>query len=159
MAGLVASRATGAATRRGGSQGGRPSPESVADVVGLRPEQVSNLLRLAPEPVSLSEPVGEDGQELSSVVADTSATSPLDSAAASLVSAEVERLLAALGSRDRQVVSLRFGLNGEEPWSLDAIGRRPGLSREGVRQSQARALRILRRLALASPEIRELLAV
>jgi RNA polymerase primary sigma factor len=140
-------------------QGSRPSPESVATAVGLRPEQVSNLLRLAPEPVSLFEPVGESGRELSSVVADTTAASPLDSAAASLIPAEVDRLLAALGSRDRQVVSLRFGLNGEEPWSLDAIGRRLSLSREGVRQSQARALRILRRLALASPETRELLAM
>ncbi|MDQ4097953.1 MAG: RNA polymerase subunit sigma-70, partial [Actinomycetota bacterium] len=140
------------------STGGRASAEDIAAGLGLPVEQVSSLLRLAPEPLSISEPLGPEGPELAAVVADSTAVSPAERVAASLLPAEVERLLDALDRRDRQVVILRFGLDGDEPWGLDAIGRHVGLSREGVRQSQTRALRTLRRLAFASPETRELLA-
>ena len=140
------------------SNGGRASTEEIAAALGLPVEQVSTLLRLAPQPRSISEPLGPDGPELAAVLADSTAVSPAEGAAASQLPAEVERLLEALDRRDRQVMTLRFGLDGDEPWGLDAIGRHVGLSREGVRQSQARALRTLRRLAFASPETRELLA-
>jgi RNA polymerase sigma factor (sigma-70 family) len=137
--------------------GGPPSLNAVAAGSGMRPEQVSSLLRLAPLPVSISEPVGEEGRELGAVLADSSARTPADAALASLLPAEIERLLGVLSPRDRQVVLLRFGLSGDEPRSMDAIGKVLGLSVEVVRQSQARALRALRRAALASPETRELL--
>jgi RNA polymerase sigma factor (sigma-70 family) len=140
-------------------QSGRATPESVASRVGLRPEQVVALLRLAPEPVSISEPLGPGGRELGSVVADTTAMAPADLALASLLSAEVARLLDALETRDRQVMSLRFGLRGDAPLTVDAIAEVLGVSRESVRHSQARALRTLRRLALLSPETHELLAL
>ncbi len=140
-------------------QGGTPTPGSLASHVGLRPEQVVALLRLAPDSVSISEPLGDDGRELGSVVADTTAMSPADLALASLLPTEVDRLLDALESRDRQVMSLRFGLRGDARLTVDATAGALGLSRETVRQSQARALRTLRRLALLSPETRELLAL
>jgi RNA polymerase primary sigma factor len=69
----------------------------------------------------------------------------------------IARLLGRLDSSDRKVVSLRFGFDGDEPRSLEAVAEALGLSRDAVRQSQARALRVLRRAALASPESRELL--
>ncbi len=137
--------------------GGPPSLEAVAAGSGLRPEQASSLLRLAPGPLSISEPVGEDGTELGAVLADTTTRSPAETALAALLPTEIDRLLAVLDSRDRKVVSLRFGLDGNEPRSLATVGQVLGLPREAVRQSQARALRVLRRAALASPETRELL--
>jgi RNA polymerase sigma factor (sigma-70 family) len=132
--------------------------KALAASTGLPARQVSMLLRLAPDPASISEPVGEDAVDLGALIADTTAVAPDDAALAAALPEEVARLLACLDTRDRSVVSLRFGLGGDEPWSLDAIGRALGLSREGVRQSQARALRALRRAAGASPEIRELLS-
>ncbi len=140
-------------------RGGRASLDAVGLALGLQPEQVSTLLRLALEPVSISEPLGEDHHELGSVVADSNAMLPDDAALMPFVSVEIDRLLEALDGRDRQVMVLRFGLDGSDPWSLEAIGLHLGISREAVRQSQVRALRILRRLALASPETREPLAL
>jgi RNA polymerase sigma factor (sigma-70 family) len=140
-------------------RGGHASPDAVGLALGLQPDKVATLLRLALEPVSISEPLGEDGHELASVVADTSAMSPDDAALAPLVSVEIDRLLEALDGRDRRVMALRFGLDGGDPWSLEAIGLHLGISREAVRQCQVRALKTMRRLALASPETRELLAM
>ncbi|MGH9280090.1 MAG: sigma-70 family RNA polymerase sigma factor [Acidimicrobiales bacterium] len=136
---------------------GSPVLEALAVRTGLPAAQVAMLLGQAPAPASLSEPVGEGRDELAAAVADPSARPTADAAIAALLPTEVRRLLAVLDARDRTVMALRFGLNGDEPWSLDAIGRALGLSREGVRQSQARALRALRRAARATPELRELL--
>ena len=124
-----------------------------------RYDAVTRLLQLAPEPVSLSQTVGEDGRELGAAITDVTATSPADAALGAELSAEVIRLLGLLDSPDREVMSLRFGFTDDEPWSLEAIARALGLSRQTVRQSQARALRTLRRAALASPGARELLAI
>ncbi|MGH9222425.1 MAG: sigma-70 family RNA polymerase sigma factor [Acidimicrobiales bacterium] len=130
---------------------------ALAASTGLAPQRVSMLLALAPQPASISEPMGDSGVELGEVIADSAAVSPADAALARLVPDEVERLLSTLESRDREVLVLRFGLGGDEPWSLDSVGQALGLSREGVRLSQARALRTLRRAIDSSPEIRELL--
>jgi RNA polymerase sigma factor (sigma-70 family) len=135
-----------------------PPIEAIADATGLSTDKVSMLLRLAPAPTSIFEPIGEDGEDLGALIADTAATSPVDAALAELVSIEVDRLLGTLAVRDRLVMAMRFGLGGGEPCSMDAIARTLGLSREGVRQSHARALRTLRRAAGASPEIRQLLS-
>ncbi len=146
--------------RRLEERDGRPPPiDSVASACGLPPESVSRLLQLAPSPVSMAEPMGDDGSELGSAIADTMATSPAEAAAAAALPAEVDRLLGLLDATERKVMSLRFGLADDEPWSLEAIARTLDLSPQKVRQSQARSLRILRRAALASPETRELLAV
>jgi RNA polymerase sigma factor (sigma-70 family) len=139
----------------------RQSPvplSALAASTGLAPQRVSMLLALAPEPASISEPIDDRGVELGDVVADTGSMSPADAALARVIPDEVERLLSMLETRDREVLVLRFGLGGDEPWSLDAVGRALGLSREGVRLSQARALRTLRRAVDSSPEIRELLS-
>ncbi|HEX2042804.1 MAG TPA: sigma-70 family RNA polymerase sigma factor [Acidimicrobiales bacterium] len=140
-------------------QGGPPPLASLAAGSGLRPEQVAHLLQLASEPVSISEPVGDSGGELGAVLADATATSPPDAVVAALLPAEVRRLLDRLPSLEREVMSLRFGFADDEPWSVDAIAGALGLSRQAVRQSQARALRILRRVVSRSPVTRELLAM
>jgi RNA polymerase sigma factor (sigma-70 family) len=145
--------------RRLEQERGGPAPlDLVAASSGLRAEQVSRLLRHAPEPVSISEPIGDAQYELGTVLADASAPSPADTALAGLLPAEIDRLLGILDADDRKVLALRFGLGGDEPRTLEAVGQALGLSREEVRHSQARALRALRRAAVASPQMRDLLA-
>ena len=138
--------------------GGAPSLESLAAGIGLRPQQVSRLLQVAAEPVSISEPMGEDGLELGAALTDATAPSPPEVVLTALLAGEIERLLALLDSLDRRVISLRFGFEGDEPWSMEAIAGALGLSPQAVRRSHARALRTLRRAALTSPGTRELLA-
>ena len=138
--------------------GGVPSLETLAASTGLRPEQVSRLLQVATEPVSISEPMGEGGLELGAAITDVTAPSPPDAVLTAMLPDEVERLLALLDGLDRKVISLRFGFEGDEPWSMEAIAGALGLTPKAVRQSHARALRALRRAALASPGTRELLA-
>ncbi|HEX2192131.1 MAG TPA: sigma-70 family RNA polymerase sigma factor [Acidimicrobiales bacterium] len=138
--------------------GGTPSLQSLARGTGLRPQQVSRLLQLAAYPVSISEPVGEDGQELGAAITDVTAPSPPEAVLTAMLPGEVERLLARLDSLDRKIISLRFGFEGDEPWSMEAIAGALSLTSTAVRRSQARALRTLRRAALASPGTRELLA-
>ncbi len=108
--------------------------------------------------MSISQPMGEDGSELGTAITDVTAPSPPDAVFADLLPGEIERLLALLDALDRKVISLRFGFEGDEPWSMEAIAAALGLSPKAVRQSHARALRTLRRAALASPGTRELLA-
>ncbi|MDQ4132088.1 MAG: sigma-70 family RNA polymerase sigma factor [Actinomycetota bacterium] len=139
--------------------GARPSIDAVATACGLGAEEVSRLLRLAPEPVSISQPLNDGEDELGSILADPAAASPPELALSVLVSEEIAHLLTVLDARDRQVVPLRFRFDDGRPWTLDAVGHALGLSREGVRQCQARALRALRRAATASPGTRELLAM
>ena len=136
--------------------GSAPSFASLATGTGLRPQQVSRLLQMAAEPVSISVLMGEDGLELGSAITDDTAPSPLEAVLAAMLPGEVERLLALLDGLDRKVISLRFGFDGDDPRSMEAIAGALGLSRKAVRQSHARARRTLRRAALASPGTREL---
>jgi RNA polymerase sigma factor (sigma-70 family) len=95
--------------------------------------------------VSLSEPVSEDGEtELGDLVEDRSAESPFDAAARALLPAEIEKLLSVLDERERSILSLRFGLDRGEPRTPDEVGELVHLSRERVRQIEARALSRLR---------------
>lgn len=138
-------------------RGGAPSLDSLAAGTGLRPQQVSRLLQMAAHPVSVSE-LGAGGQELGAPITDITALSPPDAVLTAMLPNEVERLLALLDSVDRKVISLRFGFESDQPWSMEAIAGALSLTPKAVRQSHARALRTLRRAALASPGTRELLA-
>jgi RNA polymerase sigma factor (sigma-70 family) len=108
--------------------------------------------------VSLAEPVSEDGEtELGDLVEDRSAESPFDAAARALLPAEVEKILSVLDERERRILSLRFGLDRGEPRTPDEVGELVHLSRERVRQIEARALSRLRHPS-ADTGIRWLLA-
>ena len=97
------------------------------------------------EPVSLETPVGEDGEtELGDLVEDRGAESPFESAARAMLPAEIEKLLAVLDERERYILTLRFGLDRGEPRTPDEVGQLVNLSRERVRQIEARALARLR---------------
>jgi RNA polymerase sigma factor (sigma-70 family) len=95
--------------------------------------------------VSLETPVGEDGEtELGDLVEDRGAESPYESAARAMLPAEIEKLLSVLDERERYILTLRFGLDRGEPRTPDEVGQLVSLSRERVRQIEARALARLR---------------
>jgi len=135
-----------------------PTVAELARELDVAEEKVTELLLVAPDPVSLAEPVSEDGEtELGDLVEDRSAESPFDAAARALLPAEVEKLLSVLDERERRILSLRFGLDRGEPRTPDEVGELVHLSRERVRQIEARALSRLRHPS-ADTGIRWLLA-
>ncbi len=108
-------------------------------------EKVTEAMRFALEPVSLSEPLREDGDaELGDVVEDRGADSPFEMAANALLPEEISRLLHPLDHREREVLRLRFGLDRGEPRTLEEVGALFHLTRERIRQIEARAMSKLR---------------
>jgi RNA polymerase sigma factor (sigma-70 family) len=125
---------------------GRPATLSeLATEVEMEESKVTEALRFAAEPLSLSEPLREDGDaELGDVVEDRSAESPFEVAATSLLPEEINRLLAPLDEREREILRLRFGLDRGEPRTLEEVGEYFNLTRERIRQIEARAMSKLR---------------
>jgi RNA polymerase sigma factor (sigma-70 family) len=119
--------------------------EELCAETGMTEDKVLEALRYAVEPLSLSEPLREDGDaELGDLVQDTSADSPFDVAAAALLDQEIDRLLDPLEERERDVLRLRFGLDRGEPRTLEEVGDHFHLTRERIRQIEARAMSKLR---------------
>jgi len=137
-------------------------PATVAELsaeVEMDEERVTEALRFAAEPLSLSEPLREDGDaELGDVVEDPTAESPFELAAAGLLPDEIERLLSPLDDREREILKLRFGLDRGEPRTLEEVGEAFHLTRERIRQIEARAMSKLRHPSSESGA-RDLLAV
>ena len=131
----------------------------LAAEVEMSEEKVTEALRFAAEPLSLSEPLREDGDaELGDVVEDRSADSPFEMAATSLLPEEISRLLAPLDIREREILKLRFGLDRGEPRTLEEVGEHFNLTRERIRQIEARAMSKLRHPS-SDTGARDLLAV
>ncbi len=144
-AGDLLNRVTKARARLEGKLGRRPSIAELAADLDLDEHKVVEIIRYVAEPVSLSEPLRTDSDaELGDVVEDRSAISPFDAAAASLLSSEVAKLLVVLDDRERAILQLRFGLDRGEPRTLDEVGAHFNLTRERIRQIEARAMSKLR---------------
>jgi RNA polymerase sigma factor (sigma-70 family) len=125
--------------------GRRPTVSELAIELDMPERQVAEILRYASEPVSLSDPLREDGDtELGDIIADRSAVSPFEAAAESLLPEEMVRLLAPLAEREREILRLRFGLDRGEPRTLEEVGESFNLTRERIRQIEARAMSKLR---------------
>ena len=125
--------------------GREPTEDEVSAVVDLPAERVAEIRRLAHEPVSLHLPVGEeDGSELGDLIEDAEAPAPVEVAATMLLHEHVESVLSQLGERERAVVRLRYGLADGEPRTLEEVGRAFGVTRERVRQIEAKSLAKLR---------------
>jgi len=139
---------------------GRPATLSeLAAEVEMSEEKVTEALRFAAEPLSLSEPLREDGDaELGDVVEDRSAESPFEVAATTLLSDEISKLLGPLDEREREILRLRFGLDRGEPRTLEEVGEHFNLTRERIRQIEARAMSKLRHPS-SDTGARDLLAV
>jgi RNA polymerase sigma factor (sigma-70 family) len=156
-AGDLLTRVAQARGRLAGQLGRHPTVPELAADLEVEEQKVTEILRHAVEPLSLSEPLREDGDaELGDMVEDRSAVSPFDAAAAALLSGEVNKMLIALDEREREILRLRFGLDRGEPRTLDEVGERFSLTRERIRQIEARAISKLRHPS-TDRDLRELL--
>jgi RNA polymerase sigma factor (sigma-70 family) len=128
-----------------GELGRVPSPAEMAVVMQMPEEQITELLQYGAEPVSLETPIGADGDtELADIVADLGAPTPFDAVAAGMLGSEIDKLLAPLDERERQILRLRYGLDRGEPRTLEEVGRVLNLTRERIRQIERTALSKLR---------------
>jgi RNA polymerase primary sigma factor len=131
--------------------GREPTPDEIAERAELPVERVLEALRTAPEPVSLHLAVGEDGgSELGDLIEDVEAVTPIDSVCSSLLAHHLEAVLGNLGERERAVVRLRYGLVDGEVHTLEEVGQRFGVTRERVRQIEAKTLAKLRQPVFAT---------
>ena len=120
--------------------GRQPSDAEIAAEAGLTPDRVADARRVAPEPVSIFEPVGEDNAVLGDFIVDTDAVDPFEVALLGTRLDELVGVLDLLTDRERQVITMRYGLGGTEPCTLDEVGRHFEITRERVRQIEAKAL-------------------
>jgi RNA polymerase primary sigma factor len=124
--------------------GREPSNEEIAFEAKLPLYQVLDVRKAARSPISLEEPVGDDGESsFSDFLADNDAIDPMDAVADQLRHEALQMGLGALPERYRRVLELRYGLDGQDPRTLDEIGREFGLTRERIRQIEVEALREL----------------
>ena len=122
-----------------------PTTPELARVVDMPLEALEQLMLWSSTPASLDEPLGEDDTAaLGDLVEDPAAVSPLEAALVGSAAAEVEALLEGLSPQARKVLRLRFGLDGGDPETLEAVGRRFNVSRERIRQIEAAAIKAVR---------------
>ncbi|EET60643.1 RNA polymerase sigma factor RpoD [Marvinbryantia formatexigens DSM 14469] len=125
--------------------GREPTPEEVAERLNVPVSRVREVLKISRDPVSLDTPIGEeDDSHLGDFIEDDSALSPSDSAAFSMLREELGTALESLTDRERQVVQLRFGLIDGRARTLEEVGKEFNVTRERIRQIEAKALRKLR---------------
>jgi RNA polymerase primary sigma factor len=122
-----------------------PTIAELALRVDSTPERVREMLRIAQDPLSLDSPVGDlDDTSLSDFIADRSADAPPDLAARKMLNDALDETLDGLDERERAVVRMRFGLDGGQPHTLEEVGREFGVTRERIRQIEAKTLTKLR---------------
>ena len=125
--------------------GREPTPEEIGAEMDLPTEKVRDILKISQEPVSLETPIGEeDDSHLGDFIEDDGATSPADNAAYELLKNELEDVLDTLTDREENVLRLRFGLDDGRQRTLEDVGKVFGVTRERIRQIEAKALRKLR---------------
>jgi RNA polymerase primary sigma factor len=130
--------------------GRAPTTEEIAKALGQPVEEVEHIERMSQRPVSLDAPIGQDGGgKLEDLVKDAEPLPGAGLAAALKAREDLSSVLRDLPDAERDVLELRFGLEGEEPRTLESIGRQLGITRERVRQIEAAALARLRRLMAA----------
>jgi RNA polymerase sigma factor (sigma-70 family) len=134
-----------ARTRLESQLGRQVHNDEIAADLEITADRVAEILRHAIAPASLSEPLGHESRgELGDLVEDHSAVSPFDSAATALLTGEVAKMLAGLDEREREILQLRFGIDRGSPRTLEEVGVRFGLTRERIRQIEAKAMAKLR---------------
>jgi len=125
--------------------GREPTPEEIAKEMELSTEKVREIMKIAQEPVSLETPIGEeDDSHLGDFIEDDEALAPSDAAAYELLKEQLEDVLDTLTEREENVLRLRFGLDDGRTRTLEEVGKVFGVTRERIRQIEAKALRKLR---------------
>lgn len=122
-----------------------PLPEEIAKEMGITVERVREILKVAQEPVSLETPIGEEeDSHLGDFIEDEDAPAPAEAAGYQLLKEQLEEVLDTLTNREEKVLRLRFGLNDGRARTLEEVGQVFGVTRERIRQIEAKALRKLR---------------
>src|SRR5690625_2223571 len=125
--------------------GREPTPEEIGEEMDLSADRVREILKIAQEPVSLETPIGEeDDSHLGDFIEDQEAVSPSDHASYELLKEQLEDVLDTLTDREENVLRLRFGLDDGRTRTLEEVGKVFGVTRERIRQIEAKALRKLR---------------
>jgi len=124
--------------------GQSPTAGEIGTEAGIPEARVREALKYAPEPISIFEPVGEDDAVLGDFIEDMEAEAPFDAIASAFQSADLHRFLARLTERERLVLEMRYGLKSDIPCTLDQVGQHFNLTRERIRQIEAKALAKLR---------------
>lgn len=125
--------------------GREPTPEEVAQVMKMPVEKVKGILKIAQEPISLQTPIGDDGDtSFGDFIEDKSAISPANATAYSMLKEQMDDVLMTLTEREEKVLRLRFGIGDGYPRTLEEVGQIFNVTRERVRQIEAKALRKLR---------------
>jgi len=125
--------------------GREPTPEEIADEMHLPVERVTSLLRMAQQPISMHAPVGDEGDvSFGDFIEDKSAENPSDMTSYSLLKTTLVDVLRTLTERERKILEMRFGLVDGYQYTLEEIGKQYKVTRERIRQIEAKALRKLR---------------
>ena len=125
--------------------GREPKPEEVATAMNLPVSKVREIMNFALEPVSMETPIGdEDDSHLGDFLQDSNAKIPVNSAMDLLLHEQIMEILKSLTEREQKVILLRFGLEDGKPRTLEEVGKVFGITRERIRQIEAKSLRKLR---------------
>jgi RNA polymerase primary sigma factor len=126
--------------------GREPTPEEIGEKMEMEPEKVREILKISQNTTSLETPVGdgEDDSTLGDFIADEKQDSPYDVTSKQMLSENVEEVLKALSDREAKVLRMRFGLAGNRTMTLEEVGKEFGVTRERIRQIEAKALRKLK---------------
>jgi RNA polymerase primary sigma factor len=125
--------------------GREPTPEELSDKLTMPLDKVRRVLKIVHEPLSLDIPIGEEGDSgrLSNLIQDEVAVSPLDSAVAANLRAATTEVLACLTPREERILRMRFGIRMNSDQTLEEVGKQFSVTRERIRQIEAKALRKL----------------
>ncbi|HJE58754.1 MAG TPA: sigma-70 family RNA polymerase sigma factor, partial [Nocardiopsis listeri] len=124
--------------------GREPSLAEISAAAGFGGERVLEIQRMAREPVSLQAPIGEEESDFGDFIEDSDAVVPVEAAAFTLLQEQLRVILGDLSDRERRIIRLRFGLADGHPHTLEQVGREFGVTRERIRQIEAKTLAKLR---------------
>jgi len=124
--------------------GRKPTDEEMAQESGLTVQKIREARKVAPEPISIFEPVGEDNATIGDFIEDVEASAPFDLIASKLNIENLQFVLERLNERERTIIEMRYGLGDRDPATLDEVGQHFNVTRERIRQIEAKALAKMR---------------
>jgi RNA polymerase primary sigma factor len=125
--------------------GREPTYEEIGEVLEMEPEKVREILKISQKTTSLETPIGDNEDSfLGDFIADETQATPYDATSKRMLKENIKEVFAALSDREAKVLEMRFGLNSARPMTLEEVGQYFGVTRERIRQIEAKALRKLR---------------